>query len=119
MRRWGVIPVRRDVPENTVQRVQEAFAENDEMMLVIAPEGTRSKAEYWKSGFYKITQAADVPMVLAAIDGANKRVKISEPIHLTGDVSVDMDGIRAFFEGCDGLRPNLRTPIRLREESEA
>ena len=117
MRRWGVIPVRRDVAENTVERVNEELAAGDEMMLVIAPEGTRSKAESWRSGFYKITFGADVPLLMAAIDGPSKRIKISDPIELTGDVGADMDVIRAFFGGWEGVKPGKGTPMRLREES--
>ena len=88
MRRWGVIPVRRDVAENTVERVGREFASNDEMMLVIAPEGTRSRSDYWRSGFYKITFGAGVPLLMAAIDGPTMKVKISEPLYLTGDVGI-------------------------------
>jgi len=116
MRRWGVIPVNRGVPENTVARVREAFEEADEMALVIAPEGTRARAEYWRSGFYSITHGAEVPMIMAAIDGPTKRIKVSEAFELTGDVAADMDHIRAFFEGSGGYRPAGRTPVRLRSE---
>jgi len=116
MRRLGVIPVRRDVAGNTVERVKDAFVAADEMMLVIAPEGTRARAEYWRSGFYKIALGADVPLLMAAIDGGRKRVKISAPMDLTGEVGPDMDMIRLFFDGWHGLKPEQRTPVRLRDE---
>ena len=116
MRRWGVIPVRRDVPENTVERVKEEFAANDHMMLVIAPEGTRTKADHWRSGFYKITLGADVPLLMAALDGPTKRVKVSPPMKLTGDVGTDMDRIREFFDGWQGIKPGHGSPVRLRNE---
>ena len=119
MRRWGVIPVRRDVAENTVQQVNDEFDANEEMMLVIAPEGTRSRADHWRSGFYKITIGADVPLLIAAIDGPTKRVKISGPLALTGDVSADMDVLRAFYDGWEGIKPSGRTPVRLRDEGDA
>ena len=86
------------------------------MMLVIAPEGTRSRAEHWKSSFYKIAHSTEVPVVLAAVDGSGKTVKVSDPIDLTGDTAADMDRIRAFYEGFEGLRADLRTPVQLREE---
>lgn len=117
MRRWGVIPVRRDVPGNVVAEVRQAFAANDEMLLVIAPEGTRSRSEYWRSGFYKITMGAEVPLLMATIDGPNKRVIVSAPMELSGEVGADMDRIRAFFDGMTGLRPEQAGPVRLRDES--
>jgi 1-acyl-sn-glycerol-3-phosphate acyltransferase len=117
MRRWGVIPVRRDVAENTVERVKETFDASDEMMLVIAPEGTRARADSWRSGFYKITHGAGVPLLMAAIDGEKKLVEISEPLTLTGTISTDMDHIRSFYEGMHGLKPENASLIRLRDES--
>jgi 1-acyl-sn-glycerol-3-phosphate acyltransferase len=117
MRRWGVIPVRRDVPENTVEKVRETFAANDEMMLVIAPEGTRARSDHWRSGFYKIAVGSGVPLVMAAIDGPTKRIKISEALELSGDVRLDMDSIRDFFDGWMGITPANKTPVRLRDEA--
>ena len=119
MRRWGVIPVNRDVKANTVEKVRETFGATDEMMLVIAPEGTRAKAEYWRSGFYKITLGADVPLVMGRIDGPTKRIEISEPLELSGSLSDDMDVIRAFYVGWRGLVPENATPVRLRDEESA
>ena len=40
-------------------------------------------------------------------------------IELTGDVRADMDVIRAFYADKSGLRPELRTEPRLREEDAA
>lgn len=116
MRRWGVIPVNRGVPENTVERVREEFDASDEMMLVIAPEGTRSRAEYWRSGFYKITVGAEVPLLMAAIDGPSKHIKVSRLIRLSGDPHADMDRIRSFYDGYRGIKPEGRSPVRLRLE---
>jgi 1-acyl-sn-glycerol-3-phosphate acyltransferase len=44
MRKLGGIPVQRDHPEGLVGQTVAAFAEADEMILVLAPEGTRGRS---------------------------------------------------------------------------
>lgn len=119
MRRWGGIPVRRDRPQDLVAQTVAAIDSSDEAALVIAPEGTRSAAPFWKSGFYRIALAADIPIVLAYLDYPNKRAGVGPAFHPTGDVRRDMDRIRAFYADKTGRKPELQGPVRLREEAEA
>lgn len=119
MHRLGGIPVRRDRPEGIVEQTAAAFAGADEMILVIAPEGTRSKADRWKSGFYHMAVAAGVPILPAAVNGPEKTAVVGVPLMPTGDVSADMDKIRSFYRGVDGIRPGNETPIRLTEEDQS
>ena len=116
MRRLGLIPVRRDAPEGLVQQMVGEFAKADEMALVIAPEGTRKPTDYWKSGFYHIATAAEVPIVLALIDFPSKTAGIGSILHPTGDVAADMDRIREFYAPYQGRDPQKQGPIRLRDE---
>lgn len=49
--RWlGGIPVERNSHHNFVEQMVQQFADCDDMVLVIAPEGTRSKVDAWKGG---------------------------------------------------------------------
>jgi len=116
MRRLGIIPVRRDTGQGMVEQMAQAFAEADELALVIAPEGTRRAEPYWRSGFYHIALAAGVPIVLAKVDRENKRAGLGEEFMPTGDVRADMDHIRAYYAGAVGVRPSGASAIRLREE---
>jgi len=43
------------------------------LILGISPEGTRSRVEKWKTGFYYIAQKANVPIVLMYMDYKKKR----------------------------------------------
>jgi 1-acyl-sn-glycerol-3-phosphate acyltransferase len=86
------------------------------MILVIAPEGTRSRAEAWRSGFYRIAAAAGVRIVPASVNGPERLVTIAPPKWTSGDMKADMDELRKFFAGVDGVRPGNETPIRLVEE---
>lgn len=59
----GGIPIDRTQRANVVEQVAEEFARRDRLALVIAAEGTRSSRGEWKSGFYNIARAANVPIV--------------------------------------------------------
>ena len=61
----GGIPIDRTKRANVVEQVADEFARRDRLALVIAAEGTRSSMGEWKSGFYNIARAANVPIVPA------------------------------------------------------
>ncbi len=64
----GGIPVDRRKRANVTQQIAEEFAARDKLALVIAAEGTRSTDGSWKSGFYHIARAANVPIVPAYVN---------------------------------------------------
>lgn len=116
-RRWGGIPVDRARARGVVDQVKRAFDAADELILVIAPEGTRSAAPRWKSGFFEIAESVGVPVVPAGVDGDNKVVTMGEaqPLGLTRDQL--MDRLREFFAGMKGIRPKNAGQIRLAGET--
>ncbi|MHA6492004.1 lysophospholipid acyltransferase family protein [Pseudomonas borbori] len=97
MRRCGGIPIRRGQQDNTVEQAVQAFAEHREFILVLSPEGTRKKVERWKMGFYHIALGARVPVLLAALDYANRRVFIGPVFWPSGDVAADLARILEFY----------------------
>jgi 1-acyl-sn-glycerol-3-phosphate acyltransferase len=115
--RWtGAVELDRADPGGTIRRLL-ADAETDETFLLgIAAEGTRSKGDYWKSGFYRISQQTGIPITLAFVDKPSRTVGWGPTFAPTGDVSADMDRIRAFYADKSGLKPELATEPRLREE---
>ena len=120
LRALGGIPVDRDNPAGIVDelasRVRHRTASGQ---LVMAPEGTRSRGTYWKSGFYRLALAADLPVTLASIDAGRREVEIGPTLRMTGDVHSDMDRIRAFYADKAGIHPDRRTEPRLRAEDVA
>jgi len=115
-RMLGGIPVNRGKAAGIIGQSVAAFDAVDELVLVITPEGTRSKREYWKSGFYRIATAAAVPIVLVGVDGEKKTIRIGPDFIPSGDVKQDMDRVRAFIGGNQGIKPERIGPIRLRDE---
>lgn len=114
----GGVFIDRSRANGVVDQMVEEFARRDRFTLIIPPEGSRSRRDTWKSGFYRIALAAKVPVVPGFLDYATKRGGFGKPIDLTGDVRKDMDAIRAFY---DEHKPQARYPeefgpIVLREE---
>lgn len=119
MRKLGGIPVNRRAPQGLAQQVaQEIRDAPGKVRLCIPPEGTRGKAEYWKSGFYRIAMEAGVPLQVAEVCFRRKVVGFGVTIHPTGNVREDMDKIRACLAGKYGKNPELASPIRLRDEDQ-
>lgn len=118
MRRLGAVAINRSRSTNVVDQMIEQFQKRDRFVLGIPPEGTRSRADHWKSGFYHIALGAGVPVVPGYLDFQRKRAGLGPAITMTGDVRVDMDKIRAFYEEKRPVAydPASFGPIRLREE---
>ncbi|MFQ5615945.1 MAG: lysophospholipid acyltransferase family protein [Anaerolineales bacterium] len=116
--RWlGGIPVNRRVRSNFVDQIAQAFEQSDELVITITPEGTRSKTEYWKSGFYYIGQEANVPIALGYLDYSSKTVGSGGWMMLTGDMEADLVAIREFYASKKGKFPNQHGEIRFRPRS--
>lgn len=114
--RNAVIPIRRDSGQGLVEQMIAAFENVDDLVVVMAPEGTRTYTDHWRSGFYRIAVGANVPVVPVYVDWENKVASISEPIVMEGDVAKDMDAIRSFMAPGRGRHPEQGSPIRLAEE---
>ena len=117
--RWGGVPVNRRQSTGFIEQMTAEFARNEEFRLAIAPEGTRGRAEYWKSGFYHLARAVDAPLALGYIDYPRREVGVGAYLELTGDTPADMTRIRSFYAGKRGRHPESQTPIRLRDETVA
>jgi 1-acyl-sn-glycerol-3-phosphate acyltransferase len=115
-RRLGGIPVDRDRPGGMVRQVADQFEQSDQMILVVAPEGTRKAAPYWKSGFARIAAAAQVPIVPVFVDYPGRRVVVGDPVDHDGNEKSLMDRLRPFFEAGTGKDPAGKGPVRLKEE---
>ena len=97
--RWlGGIAVRREQSNNLVAASAEALrAADGPVQLIVPPEGTRGKTRQWKTGFYWIAHAAGLPIVLAYMDYADKRVGLGPLFTPSGDIERDMIAIKAFY----------------------
>lgn len=118
MRALGGIPVDRADPSGLVDDVVARLAAGERFYLVVTPEGTRSGSG-WKSGFYRIARATDLPVTLGYVDRTTMTAGLGPTLRMTGDVRADMDRIRAFYADKAGVVPARRTEPRLRDEGPA
>ena len=114
MLRLGVIPVDRDKTKNFVRQVAEIIEERPEIALVVAAEGTRDRAEHWRSGFYYMALEAQVPIAFGFLDWGRKEVGIGAYLMPTGDLERDFETIRAFYAGVKGRDESKQSPVRLK-----
>lgn len=119
MRATGAVELDRANPGATIRTLLAESASDEAFLLGIAAEGTRSRGEYWKSGFYRISQQTGIPITLAFLDAPSKTVGWGPTFSPTGDVGADMDRIREFYADKTGIRPEGTTLPRLREEGRA
>jgi 1-acyl-sn-glycerol-3-phosphate acyltransferase len=112
--RWlGGIPVNRRQPAGFVERLAAEMRRQRRFMLAIAPEGTRRLTPGWKSGFYRIARAAEVPVLVGMIDYSHREIGLLASIDLSGDEAADMARIAACYQDRRGRKPELAAPIRL------
>jgi 1-acyl-sn-glycerol-3-phosphate acyltransferase len=111
----GGIPVDRTSPQGYIQQIATKIEQADEIVLTIAPEGTRSKTDYWKSGFYHIAVSAKVPICLAYIDYSKRTLGFEQVLYPGGDIDEDMKIIADFYKDIKGKRPQCQGPVRLRK----
>lgn len=113
-RRMGGFPVNRREPTGLIRELAREFERRPWIWLAIAPEGTRSRLDHWKSGFYRLALAARVPVGLAFLDYPTRTVGLRSYVELTGDEAADLARIREEYAGKAGKRPALASEIRFR-----
>lgn len=125
VRAFGGVAVDRNNPGGLVEGLVEQIEKqqkdgesNRAWALVIAPEGTRSKTDHWKSGFYRIAMQTGLPVMLGFNDNRNRTLGLGPQYTMTGDVRADMDKIRAFYDGMVGMKAGNEGTMRLRMEDE-
>ena len=102
LRRLGVIEVNRDAAHGLVDQLAKRFDSEERFWLGLAPEGTRKRVDRWKSGFWKIAKAADVPVVPAYFHYPDKIIGIGEPFVLSEDMDADIARIRDWYAPWQG-----------------
>jgi 1-acyl-sn-glycerol-3-phosphate acyltransferase len=115
--RWlGGVPVKRHSNNNFVEQIAEQFRQREELIIAIAPEGSRGKTSHWRTGFYYIALGADVPIALGFIDYPSRVIGIGPSLLPSGDIQADFSKIKAFYDGKTGRYPERQGDIQLNIE---
>jgi 1-acyl-sn-glycerol-3-phosphate acyltransferase len=103
--RWlGGIAVDRSKNNNLVAQLVELFNARDELVVIVPPEGTRSKVERWKSGFYHVSAGANVPILLGFVDASRKELGFGPMFYPSDGYDADLPKILAFYADKRGIR---------------
>ncbi len=104
--KWmGGISVDRSKSNNVVSQSVDQFSNNDELILIVPPAGTRKRVTKWKTGFYYIAYHANVPILLSYLDYGRKVGGIGPLFYPTGDYQADIVKIMAFYSNVSGKYP--------------
>ena len=102
--KWlGGIPINRSASHNVVRETVRQFKKNKDLVVLVPPEGTRSKVVRWKTGFYHIANMAEVPILMGYVNAEKKEAGFADFFYPTGDVEGDLEKIREFYHPIKGL----------------
>ncbi len=102
----GGIPVDKNNPGSGL--VKEAIANMEKLkgsLIAMAPEGTRSKTEQWRTGFLRIAEAVDARIFVAAFDFNTKRIVLDKFFKPSEDMQKDLDNLKAYYTQYGAKRP--------------
>ena len=114
MRFAGAVPVDRSGGLDTVQQVAKTFKETDKIFLAVAPAGTRKKTNHWKTGFYHMAIAADVPIFCGYLDYSRGEGGVLSVVRPSGDIEADIERFQEIYADVRGGRPENETLIQLK-----
>ncbi len=105
MRKLGGIPVYRSKKMSLTDQLAKVANERESFLLCITPEGTRSRVEEWKRGFYYIALKANLPIWLYGIDYSTKTIKCTKTIIPDGNIEEQMRLIMSYYKDFKGKHP--------------
>ena len=81
--------------------------ERDQLIMMVTPEGTRKYVPRWKTGFYKVAQLAEIPIILGYLDYEKKHAGVGPVFYPTGVYKEDLPKIMDFYKDKVGKYPEL------------
>ncbi|MGJ3241218.1 MAG: 1-acyl-sn-glycerol-3-phosphate acyltransferase [Anaerolineae bacterium] len=108
----GGIAVDREAPMQALRQVMKHIKQSEQIVLCIAPEGTRHYTDHWKKGFYFIANKTDIPIVFFKLDYPARTITVREAFYPTGDIDADLEQIKPFYADAIGRYPENASPIR-------
>ena len=116
MKKLGGIPIIRNKKNDYVNALADEIRNKDYCILIIPPEGTRSRAEYWRSGFLHIARTANVPIVLGKLDYKKKSLTFSHSIDASLADNEIMEFAKDFYKDVTPFNPSKFGPVRLKKK---
>ena len=96
-------------PSQTEAMVQ-LFTNHPELAMLVTPEGSRSKRDRWKTGFYHVAQQANVPILLGYMDYPKREAGVTALFYPTGDIEADLKKVMEFYDKITPRFPEKYSP---------
>ena len=107
----GIGVDRKNQSNEFVSELQEIVGSRPELAMLFTPEGTRKSVKKWKTGFYRVALAVNVPIVLAYADYELKEVHIGHVFTPSGDFEKDFIYMEKFFSSVNAKYPDYYNSI--------
>lgn len=109
IRATGGEPVVRSDAGDVVDQLVQQFENHEVLYYGLAPEGTRSKVERWKTGFLRVAQRTQLSLVLVSFDYTKKEINIGPEYQPVGDIDKDIQAVMQYFSQFRGRNPHLQS----------
>jgi 1-acyl-sn-glycerol-3-phosphate acyltransferase len=108
---FGSIPVQEN--SEFIKEMVLLLNNNENIHIIISPEGQLAKTDHWKRGFYYIAKKAKVPIIVGYIDYRKKELGVKSIINETNNLQTTMTEIKKMYENVNAKYPeNFTTDIR-------
>lgn len=94
---WGGIPIDRRQKHGVVAQIITEIDSRDSMLLCLAPEGTRSPAFPWKTGFLHIAHQADIPVFMIGLDYKRKVICLGPAFIPSENIQLEIQKVYTFY----------------------
>ncbi|GAB5538581.1 MAG: lysophospholipid acyltransferase family protein [Salibacteraceae bacterium] len=101
----GGIPVDRSKKNELTDRLKAMLANGVELKIAFTPEGTRSRVDRWKTGFYWTAVETGLPIVAHYMDYKRKVVGQFEPFQPSGNWEVDKAHFETLYASVTACHP--------------
>jgi 1-acyl-sn-glycerol-3-phosphate acyltransferase len=97
LRKLGGIPIERGTQQGVVEQMAERLRAADRLWIGVAPEGTRKPVTKWRSGFWHIARAADVPILPVYFHYPERTIGVGPLFPTSDDMGADLQRLRDFY----------------------
>ena len=103
LKAFGSIPAYKN--KAYINQIVEVFSANNELHIILSPEGQLDKTAHWKKGFYYMSTKANIPIVVGYIDYKKKEMGIKGVVRDTSDMKKTMKEINNMYKNVNAKYP--------------
>ncbi len=94
-----------DRKQSMTEAMISLFNKRERLIVLVTPEGTRSYVPEWKTGFYRVAEGANVPILCGYLNYELKTAGVGPMFIVNGHVEEQMEDIKNFYRPIKGKYP--------------